>query len=105
MDKITVLTREIEYLKNQIEEAEKSIKKRKQKCDSKYNEVAKAYEDFYIRKSNKEFVLYNDFPSLDALEIYLCRISKKFPLHEYGKLNVKELAEIIKNLYQFKTGK
>lgn len=105
MDKITSLTREIEYWKNQSEEAKKLIEKAKQQCDLKYGEIAKAYQDFYTRKTNKEFVLCNDFPSLDALKMYSYRISNNFPLHEYGILNVKELAEIIKHLYQFKTGK
>lgn len=105
MDKITALTKEIDCLKKQQEEAKKLIEKLGKQCDLKYGEIAKAYQDFYIRKTNKEFVLYNDFPSMDALETYLCRISDKFPLHEYGTLNVKELAEIIKHLYQFKTGK
>lgn len=50
-------------------------------------------------------MLYNYFPSLAALESYLYRTSDNFPLHEYGTLNIKELAEIIKYLYQFKTGK
>lgn len=105
MDKINALTREIEYLKKQKVEAKKLIENLKHQCDLKYGEIAKAYEDFYTRKLNKEFVLYNDFPSLDALETYLFRISNKFPLHEYGSLNIKELAEIIKHLYQFRTGK
>lgn len=105
MDKITVLTKEIEYLKIEKENAKKLIEEADKQCDLKYGEIAKAYQDFYTRKTNKEFVLYNDFPSLDALDTYMCRISRKFPLHEYGLLNVKDLAEIIKNLYQFKTGK
>lgn len=105
MDKITVLTKEINYWEMEKEEAKRLIKKLEQQCDLNYDEIAKAYQDFYTRKTNKEFVLYNDFPSLEALNTYLCRISKKFPLHDYGTLNVKELAEIIKYLYQFKTGK
>lgn len=105
MDKFTTLTKEIDYLKKQQEEAKNLIKKLEHQCNLKYGEIAKAYQDFYTRKTNKEFVLYNDFPNLDALEIYLYKISSKFPLHEYGTLNVKELAESIKYLYQFKTGK
>lgn len=105
MDKITALTKEINYWENQKKEAKKLIEKSEQQCDLKYGEIAKAYGDFYTGKTNKEFVLYNDFPSLDALETYLCKISGKFPLHEHGTLNVKELSEIIRHLYQFKTGK
>lgn len=105
MDKITALTKEIEYWELKKEEAKKLIEKSEEQCNLKYGEIAQAYQDFYIRKTNKEFVLYNDFPSLDALKTYLCRLSGKFPLHEYGTLNIKELAEIIKYLYQFKTGK
>lgn len=105
MDKITTFNKEIDYWKNQREEAKKLIEKSEQQCDLKYAEIAKAYQDFYTKKTNKEFVLYNNFPSLDALDTYLLRTSNKFPLHEYGNLNVKELAEIIKYLYQFKTGK
>lgn len=105
MDRITALNKEIEYWENKKEEARKIIEKSNQQCDLKYDEIAKAYQDFYDRKTNKEFVIYNDFPSLSALETYLSRISDEFPLHEYGTLKVKELAEIIKHLYQFKTGK
>lgn len=78
MDKITALTKEINYWEMEKEEAKRLIKKLEQQCDLNYDEIAKAYQDFYTRKTNKEFVLYNDFPSLEALNTYLCRISKNF---------------------------
>lgn len=104
MDKITSLFKEINHLKKEQKEAEYLIEKSKNLCNFKYNEIAKSYQDYYDKKTNKEFILYEDFPSLDALDIYIHRISHKFPLYDYGDLNIKELAEIIKYLYQFKTG-
>lgn len=105
MDKFTALTKEIQYLKLQKKKAKKLIRRADEECDLKYGEMAKAYQDFYTCKRNKEFILYENFPNLNALDIYLRRISDKFPLHDYGNLNIKELAEMIKHLYQFKTGK
>lgn len=104
MEKINALTKDTRYWKNQEEEAKKMIDKANAEYYLKCNELAEAYKDFYTSKTNKEFVLYNDFPSLDVLEIYMSRF-REFPLHKYGELNIKELAEIIKHIYQFNTGK
>lgn len=105
MNKINALNKEIERLQEEKARAQEIIKMVDNQCNLKYGEIAKAYEDFYTSKVNKEFVLYEKFPSLSALEIYLRRVSDQFPLQDYGKLNIKELTEIIKHLYQFKTGK
>lgn len=103
MDKISNLMGEINCLREKEEQAKKLIDEMGGQYYLKYQEIAKAYQDFYARKTNKEFVLYNDFPKLDALRIYLSE-RNLFPLYEYGLLNVKELVEIIKHLYQFKSG-
>lgn len=104
MDKIAALLKEIEDLKIQRQIAEETIKMVNEKSELDYAEIAKSYYEFYANKKNKEFVLYDRFPSLSALDIYASRMGN-FPLYEYGNLNIKELAEIIKHLYQFKTGK
>lgn len=68
-------------------------------------EIAKAYHDFFEQKRNKEFVYYQKFPSVEALDIYAHRSSEFFPLYNHGRLNVAELAEVIRHLYQFHTGR
>lgn len=105
MNKINNLFKKIEYLQWQKEMAKKLIEKTDRQYDLTCDEIAKTYQDFYTNKENKEFILYEDFPSLNALKIYLSKLSDKFPLYEYGNFKVKELAEIIKYLYQFKTDK
>lgn len=62
-------------------------------------DIAQAYQDFYDKKTNKEFVLYDRYPSIEVLKIYLRESSQQFPLYDFGILNVKELAEIIKHVY------
>ncbi len=101
MDKIEELFKKIGYLESQREEIEKRKIELKSQCNLTYDEIAKACQEFY---TCKEFVLYEDFPSINALKIYLSRFGR-FPLYEFGILNIKELAEIIKHVYQFRTGK
>jgi len=103
MDKISRLIKLKEQLKTQQSDAEKLIKEIEQKRRENYNDIAQSYKEFFDKKVNKEFVLYDKFPSVEALELYLMR--GKFPLYDFGGLKVKELAEIIKHIYQFKTGK
>ncbi len=104
MDKITNLIKEIEKLERQKKEAKRLMNDADIQSGRKRLEVAKAYKEFYTSKTNEEFVLYESYPSVSALKMYLDRMGQ-FPLYEYGSLNVKELAEIIKQLYQFMTGK
>lgn len=105
MDKISLIDKEIKELERQKEEALKIIKQADGEINIKYSEIAQAYEDFYRGKINKEFVYIEDYPKMEALDLYLSRISKEFPLMENGIFNIKELAEMIKHLFQFKTGK
>lgn len=104
MNKINRLNKEIESLEQQKEQARKFIEEADRKVNLKYDEIAKAYQAFYEKKRNKEFVLYENFPSLEAFKIYLSKISYQFPLYDDGTLNIKELASMIKHLYQLKTG-
>lgn len=103
MNKIERLTKEIEDLKKQKIEAEKLIKNTESKISINNKEIANAYKEFFNNLTNKEFILYERFPSMKALDIF--RSYDKFPLYDEGILNAKELAEIIKHIYQFKTGK
>lgn len=105
MDKITRLTRELKELEKQKREAQALIEWANQRQDETYGTIAQSYFDFFDTKRNSEFVLYEQYPSISALELYLSRISRNFSLAEYGKLNAKELVEVIKQIYQLKTGK
>ena len=105
MDRINRLSREIRQLEKSKKELEDLLKRSEKQQDIDRKEIAEAYEDFYNNKTNTEFVLYNRYPSIKALELYLQYISDRLPLYDFGKLNVKELAEIVKHIYQFKTGK
>ncbi len=104
MDKITRLKKEISSLKERRREANEFLQKVDDLEQKTYAEICKSYKDFYTSKRNKEFVLYDRFPSHEALEIY-CARHREFPLFKDGELNAKELTEIIKHLYQFETGK
>lgn len=106
MNKINRLRKEINELDIQKQQAEELIKQIDNQKEKNYDEIALAYQGFYENKRNKEFVLYERFPSVESLETYLCRMSRsKHPLYEYGYFNAKELAEIIKYIYQIHTGK
>ncbi|HIR74661.1 TPA: hypothetical protein IAB95_04095 [Candidatus Ventrenecus avicola] len=104
MDKISKLNREIRNLEERKRVLEELLKQTEKQQEVDRKEIAKAYEDFYTNKTNTEFVLHDRHPSVEALELYLRYISDRFPLYDFGKLNVKELAEIVKHIYQFKTG-
>lgn len=101
MDKIKTLQKEIQSLEEKRKEANHFLKKVNTLQNDIYGYIADAYENFYNRKRNKEFVLYERFPNMDALQIYVSRRGS-FPLQQDGELNVKELAEIVKHLYQFR---
>jgi len=103
MDKITRLTKEIELYSKELQQIEQRIEELKKKKKSNNEAIAEAYKEFYDSKTSKEFILYERFPSVQALEIYISR-NRLFPLYNFGELNAKELAEIIKHIYQFKTG-
>ena len=105
MDKISRLSREIRQLEKSKKKLEELLKRSEKQQEVDRKEIAKAYEDFYNNKTNTEFVLYDRYPSVEALKLYLQYISDRLPLYGFGKLNVKELAEIVKHIYQFKTGK
>lgn len=105
MNKISNLKKEIIELEKQKKNAEEQIKQIGIQKSEAYKNIALAYQQFYTDKTSKEFVLYDRFPSMYSLEIYLKNISRDHPLAEYGVFNAKELAEIFKHLYQFHTNK
>lgn len=92
------LEREQEILKNQIEKVEENI-------NNSEKELANCYQEFFNKKQQKEFVLYERFPSRDVLECYYQEFGHRHPLSKYGELSVKEMAEIIKQLYSFEKQK
>lgn len=67
-----------------------------------YNSIVREYEEFYLSKTNPEFILYKKYPDPKLLEKYMCQKGVFF-LSEYGEFNILKLAELIKYLYQFKT--
>ena len=100
------LNTEIEKNKQKNNDIIRKLKKKNSDLDRQIwqieHKIIKEYLNFFNNKQNKEFVLYEQYPEIKALEIcgnnnYL------FPLYNYGKLNVQELAEVIKHIYQFKT--
>ena len=105
MDEIYKLMKEKKALEQQRKNLELLIEENNLQYSSTIEDIAQAYQDFYDKKTNKEFVLYDRYPSIEVLKIYLRKSSQRFPLYDFGILNVKELAEIIKHVYQFKTGK
>lgn len=105
MNKINRLRKEINGLEIQKQQAEELIKQINDQKEKAYDEIALAYQEFYKNKRNREFILYERFPSIESLETYLYRTSHIHPLYEYGYFNVKELAEVIKYIYQFHTSK
>lgn len=106
MDKITRLTKELNTIQREKPEAEKCIETLDRQYQQNYLEkITKAYYDFFDKKRNHEFVYYQKFPSIESLDIYSHNSSENFPLYHEGKLNVVELAEVIRHLYQFHTGK
>lgn len=102
MDKIRRLQKEKENLKKEIEELKERITNLEKVSQSKNKEIADSYKAWFDNKRNTEFVLYEKYPSMNALTYYSSRYGR-FPLYDYGRLNVKELAEIIRHLYQFIT--
>lgn len=103
MDKITILQHEIEDLrKKQIE------------LHSKYNEyqheiVKRSQEMGYLiqqmqgqkPKRTTPFTLYTQCPSFKALCAFEMRGWKSLPYFAQGQFEVRELAEMIKQFYQF----
>lgn len=102
MRKLECLENRKKELEKQKKELKKLLKQNERDLLDNQSDIADAYNNFYIKRGNESFKLYNRFPSIDSLEIYLMTVSSWFPLHEYGIFNVKELAEIIKYLYQIK---
>lgn len=105
MKKILKLQQEYQALEQKIIELENLKRDLECKKNKKIKEIGNTYQDFFDKKQQKEFVFYKEYPTMSNLDFYKRAISSKFPLYDYGRLNAKELAEIIKYLYQFKTGK
>lgn len=87
-----------------MKEEREKLKLQLKKCkeDLKLNETAikNYYENFFTKQQNNDFVLYKDFPPFEALQIYM-NSEDSFPLYKNGVFKVKELAEIIKQCYQY----
>ena len=109
MDKISRAKRELFFLKKEIQEEmqkyEENIAFLNNCVGKTEQEMAQYYQDFFTKKRNKEFVLYGRYPGIDALELYVNKISSEFPLYHKGNFNIKELAILIKHFYQFKRNK
>jgi len=76
----------------------------KAEVETKKHEIDSSYADFFNEKENMKFILYDRFLNLKSYQIYIRYIDDQFLLMKYGKLNVKELAELIKHCYQFQRG-
>lgn len=61
------------------------------------------YTQFFLEKDSKKFVLYHEFPSLGEILDYYFQKSflAEHPIQEYGRFDIRELAELIKYLYSF----
>lgn len=59
------------------------------------------YTNFFISKNSKKIILYDKFPNLDEMITYYSAKTwnAPHPLEEYGKFDIKELANIIRILY------
>lgn len=104
MEKTIELRNNIKELEKQILKGEQLIADSKKKIEQTSFEIAEYYKKYFDNKRNTEFVLYNRFPSEEVLKLYLTKINEKFPLYEFGNIDGKELAELIKHCYQFQRG-
>ena len=105
MDKIARIRKELLELEEQKEKAAKLIIESNQMISQNKLDLAHCYKEFFDRKNKMEFVLYDRFPSSEIFKLHITRTSDRFPMHESGVLDVKELAEVIKHFYQFQKGK
>lgn len=103
MTSMETILKNIEYLENVKKNLEMSLKGVDELVTMHSRLLTESYKKFYDEKRNKEFVLYEDYPSLSLLEYFL-QCNQSFPMYQFGLFHVKELAEIIKYVYQFKTG-
>lgn len=80
-------------------------KKDKMKNDAlkKAIESLDYYSQFFLERDSKDFVLYHDFPCLEKILDYYFQKTflAEHPIQEYGKFDIRELAELIKYLYSF----
>ena len=90
------LTKELLELEEQKEKAAKLIIESNQMISQNKLDLAHCYKEFFDRKNKMEFVLYDRFPSSEIFKLHITRTSDRFPMHESGVLDVKELAELIK---------
>lgn len=63
------------------------------------------YAEFFYKKSTKDFILYEDFPSFDEIKAYYNEERRIHPISSFGNFNIKELAQVIKLLYSFERQK
>jgi hypothetical protein len=105
MDKFVKASKEIETLERQRKSAEDYIKLVNSKVSEKRQLMADYYNNFFTSKKKKDFVCYDRFPNKEALDLHASIKSDKHPLNKYGNFNVKELAEIIKLIFQYQKQK
>ncbi len=104
MDQIKNLNKKAELLKQQEQAYQLTKKTAREEIYANYKEFAELYQNFWNQKNNTDFVLYNQYPSMEAFLAYVKHVSNQFILYPYGKLDAKELAEVIKYLFQYHTG-
>ena len=77
--------------------------KNKKETIKKVIEAGDKYTQFFLEKDSKKFVLYHEFPSLGEILDYYFQKSflAEHPIQEYGRFDIRELAELIKYLYSF----
>lgn len=90
----TILLNELEKINNILEVNEKKLEEQEE-------DYAKRYINFFESKKEKEFTLYDKFPTYNEIFAYNNKLNGH-PAWFYGNFNIKELAEIIKLLYSFK---
>lgn len=104
MDKFKRLQKEKEQIGKQMEKIKALQEQLKTEITQKEQAQRNCYWEFFANKRNREFVLYDRYQSRTELEYY-CELNKQFPLYDWGEFNVKELAEVIKQLYSFERQK
>lgn len=102
MNEFEKLDKEIENIKNKKRKLEEQIEKYNLDIREKQNQQADYYRDFF-KNDNKEFILYDEFPGLEELKLYTKKYGWHFPIS--GTLNAKEVAELIKQFYQYERQK
>jgi hypothetical protein len=101
MSKELKLKNEINALKTRNQELKELLAKQELDINEKESELVSRYKNFFNMKKSKGFVLYERYPGKYTIELYNHKISHMHPMQSHGNFNIKELAIIIKLMYQF----